>query len=240
MIGLIPAAGKGTRLEPLTRALPKEMLQVGEKPIIDHVIDQFREAGIEKVFIVVGYRKEAIINYLGNGSAYGMSIAYLFQEKREGLAKAIEMVKDFANEQFCVVLGDNYIEPKDLLKEMIEQHNSKKASVTLAVHEREEVSSLGVVKLEESSDKIVDLVEKPPKGEEPSKLAIMGMYVFNPEIFDAIAKTKPGAKDEYQITDSIKILAEEGKEVHALEHKGAWFDIGTKEGLLEANQFALK
>ena len=165
MIGLIPAAGKGTRLEPLTRALPKEMLQVGEKPIIDHVIDQFKEAGIKKVFIVVGYRKEAIMNYLGNGSSHGMSIAYLFQEKREGLAKAIEMVKDFSNEQFCVVLGDNYIEPKTLLKDMIEKHNNEKAAVTLAVHKREDVSSLGVVKLKGGSDEVADLVEKPPKGE---------------------------------------------------------------------------
>ena len=103
MIGLIPAAGAGTRLQPWTKALPKEMLQIGDKPIIEHVIDQFKTAEIEKIFIIVGYRKEAIMNYLGNGSEFGVKVAYLFQEKKEGLGHAIYEANDFIDEPIVVV-----------------------------------------------------------------------------------------------------------------------------------------
>ncbi len=233
MIGLIPAAGAGTRLQPWTRALPKEMLQVGEKPIIEHVLDQFKEAGIEQVFIIVGYRKEAIMNYLGNGSEFGFKIAYLFQEKKEGLAHAIYEANNFIKEPFAVALGDTLLYPKDTLKKMIDFHKEKNADVTLLLHEVENPRRFGVAEID-NEGKVLNVEEKPESPK--SKLAIVGLYVFTPEIFSFIEKTKPGAKGEYQITDSIKLMISAGKRVYAIQHADMWFDIGTKESYLEANK----
>jgi len=233
MIGLIPAAGAGTRLQPLTKALPKEMLQVGNKPIIEHVIDQFTGAGISKVYIIVGQRKEAIMNYLGNGSNWNLKIAYLFQENKEGLAKAIYEANNFIHEPFAVVLGDTLVYPKEYLKQVIEFHKNNNCDVTLTSHEVADPKRFGVLEVDDSG-KVLSMEEKPENPK--SNLAIVGMYVFNPSVFDAIEKTKPGVKGEYQITDSIKTMLEENKKIMALKHADEWFDVGTKESYLEANK----
>ncbi|MFO7872205.1 MAG: sugar nucleotidyltransferase [Candidatus Undinarchaeales archaeon] len=235
MIGLVPAAGEGTRLRPWTKALPKEMLQVGDKPIIEHVLQQFKEAGIEKVFIIVGYRKEAIMNYLGNGSDWGMKIAYLFQEDKKGLAHAIYQGDEFIDEPFVVMLGDTLLNPERTLKKVLDFHEKKDSDVTLFLEEVEDPSRFGVVETDENG-KVIDLEEKPENPK--SNLAIIGLYVFSPEVFKFIEKTKPGKKGELQITDSIKLMVEAGKKVYAMKNEGTWFDIGTKESYMKANKFA--
>jgi len=219
MIGLIPAAGTGTRLMPLTKALPKEMLQVGDKPIIEHVIDQFKEAGVSKVFVVTGYRKDAIMNYLGNGEQFGMSIAYLFQEKKDGLAKAIYEANDFIKERCAIVLGDNLT----LLVFYLFLKSWDEESFVVA--------GIG------ANGKIMELEEKPENPK--SDLAIVGMYVFEPEIFKTIEQIEPGKNGEYQITDAMRLQIEQGKDLYALEHEGEWFDIGTKDSYIQANKFVM-
>lgn len=226
MIGLIPAAGAGTRLAELTKDRPKEMLPVGGKPIIEHVLDQFKEAGIKKVFIILGYKKEAIMNHLGNGRKSGFEIAYLFQEKPEGLGRAVYEGRGFINEQFAVVLGDNLLFPKTLLRDVVAEHREKGAHITLVGHDVEDPRRFGVIESDKNG-KVLGLEEKPEKPK--TKTAIVGMYVFAPDIFDAIERTKPGAKGEYQITDAMKILLKEGKLVNVVKHTGDWVDIGTKE-----------
>lgn len=233
MIGLIPAAGAGTRLQPWTRAMPKEMLQVGEKPIIEHVLDQFKAAGITKIFIIVGYRKEAIINYLGNGGEFGFEIAYLFQEKKEGLGRAIYEAHNFIGEDFAVVLGDTLLEPKDTLKNMVKAHEENNSDATLLLHNVDDPSRFGVVETDDSG-KVLNLEEKPENPK--TKQAIVGMYVFKPEVFKYIEKTEPGKKGEYQITDSIKLMVEDDKTINSIKHDGTWFDIGTKESYTAANK----
>ena len=235
MIGLIPAAGAGTRLQPWTKAIPKEMLQIGEKPIIEHVLDQFKEAGVEQVFVIVGYRKEAIMNYIGNGSEFGFKSAYLFQEKKEGLGRAIYEAKNFINEPFAVILGDALLDPKDILKKTLDFHNEKQADVTLLLHEVKDPARFGVVEIDPDG-KVIGMEEKPENPK--TNLAIVGVYIFTPEIFDFIEKTKPGRNDEYQITDSIKLMVDAGKKVYGIKNEGTWYDIGTKEAYMKANKFA--
>jgi len=232
MIGLIPAAGAGTRLEELTQDTPKEMLKVGEKPIIEHVLDQFKEAGITTIFIIIGPGKSAIIEHLGNGSKLGLEIGYLFQEKPEGLGRAIYEANGFISEAFAVVLGDNLLLPKTLLKDVVSEHQTSGADATLVGHEVDDPGRFGVI--ESENEKVTGLEEKPetPK----TNTAVVGMYVFTPEIFKTIERTEPGAKGEYQITDSIKIMLSAGKNIRVVKHDGAWYDIGTKESYVEANK----
>jgi len=231
MIGLIPAAGAGTRLEELTQDTPKEMLLIGGKPIIEHVLDQFKDAGINKIFIIIGPGKEKILNQLGNGRKLGLEIGYLFQETPEGLGKAIYEANEFISEDFAVVLGDNLLLPKTLLKAVVAEHEANGADITLVGHEVEDPSRFGVI--ESESGTVTGLEEKPQ--EPKTKNAVVGMYVFTPEIFKAIENTQPGAKGEYQITDSIQRMLDEGKNIRFVKHEGDWFDIGTKESYAEAN-----
>jgi glucose-1-phosphate thymidylyltransferase long form len=230
MIGLIPAAGLGTRLAELTKDTPKELLPVGGKPIIEHVLDQFKEAGVSKIFVILGAGKSAIMEHLGNGSKFGLEIGYLFQEEKNGLAKAIYTGKEFIQEDFAVVLGDNLLFPKPLLKDVVAEH-ANGSDVTLVGHEVDDPTRFGVI--ESIEGKVTGLEEKP--AEPKTKNAIVGMYVFKPSIFDAIERTEPGAKGEYQITDSIKLMLNEGKSIRVVKHEGKWYDIGTKESYTAAN-----
>jgi glucose-1-phosphate thymidylyltransferase len=232
MIGLIPAAGLGTRLKELTKDTPKEMLPVGGKPSIEYVLDQFKQAGITKIFIIVGPQKSKILDGLGNGSKLGFEIGYLYQEKAEGLGRAIYEGKNFINEDFAVVLADNLLFPNTLLKDVVAEHETSGAEITLVGREVDDPSRFGVI--ESADGKVTGLEEKPP--EPKTKNAVVGMYVFKPSIFEAIERTEPGAKGEYQITDSIKLMLEEWKNIRVVKHEGDWIDIGTEESYAEANK----
>jgi glucose-1-phosphate thymidylyltransferase len=232
MIGIIPAAGKGTRLGELTKEKSKELLPVGGKPIIEHVLDQFKEAEITQIFVIIGPGKEDIIKYLGNGTRIGLQISYLYQENPEGLARAIYEANGFVNESFAVVLGDNLLLPTSLLKTVISEHTTCGADVTLVGHEVSDPERFGVI--ESVDGKVTGLEEKPetPK----TNNAIVGMYVFNSDIFKTIEETEKGAKGEYQITDTIKKMLDSGKDIRVVNHVGDWLDIGTKESYTTANK----
>jgi UDP-N-acetylglucosamine diphosphorylase / glucose-1-phosphate thymidylyltransferase / UDP-N-acetylgalactosamine diphosphorylase / glucosamine-1-phosphate N-acetyltransferase / galactosamine-1-phosphate N-acetyltransferase len=237
MKGLIPAAGMGTRLEPITLAIPKELLMIGDKAVIEHVIDAMKEVGVTDITVVVGWRKHAILDYLGSGERLGVKISYVVQDKRNGLAKAVSAGEHVINdESFLVVLGDDFFYPKTFLKEILEFHKKNNADATIGVAKVEDVTRHGIIKPGDDN-KIVDIVEKPSKEKAPSNLGCMGVYIFKPAIFDAIKKTKPGVKNEYQLTDSIKILVDEGRKVLFSEIKGTHIDVGTLEDYQKANKF---
>jgi UDP-N-acetylglucosamine diphosphorylase / glucose-1-phosphate thymidylyltransferase / UDP-N-acetylgalactosamine diphosphorylase / glucosamine-1-phosphate N-acetyltransferase / galactosamine-1-phosphate N-acetyltransferase len=237
MKGLIPAAGMGTRLEPITLAIPKELLMIGDKAVIEHVIDAMKEVGVTDITVVVGWRKHAILDYLGSGERLGVKISYVVQDKRDGLAKAVSAGEHVINdESFLVVLGDDFFYPKTFLKEILEFHKKNNADATIGVAKVEDVTRHGIIKPGDDN-KIVDIVEKPSKEKAPSNLGCMGVYIFKPAIFDAIKKTKPGVKNEYQLTDSIKILVDEGKKVLFSEIKGTHIDVGTLEDYQKSNKF---
>lgn len=237
MKGLIPAAGSGERLKPITNAIPKELLVIGTKACIEHVVEAYKIAGISDISIIVGWKKHAILDYFGSGKRLDVDITYLVQDEREGLAKAVDVGKKaMGEESFAVVLGDNFFYPKTFLKDIIEFHQQKNSDCTVGVFRVDDVTPYGVISPEKGG-KIKDIVEKPKQEDAPSNLACAGIYVFEPVIFDAIAKTPKDHRGEYQLTDAIKILVQEGKNVLYKKMKGEHIDIGSPGKLKKANDF---
>lgn len=237
MKGLIPAAGKGTRLEPITLAIPKELLMVGDKAVIEHVIEAMKSVGITEITVVVGWRKHAILDYLGSGERLNVELTYVVQDKSDGLAKAVlageHVLRD---DSFIVVLGDDFFYPKTFLEDIIAFHENEKADATIGVATIEDPERHGIIK-PGAECRIGDIVEKPRRASAPSRLGCMGVYVFTSVIFDAIRKTKPGVNGEYQLTDSIKILIDESYKVLYREIEGEHIDVGTLEDFRKANAF---
>jgi len=237
MKGLIPAAGSGERLKPITNAIPKELLVIGTKACIEHVVEAYKIAGVTDLSIIVGWKKHAILDYFGSGKRLDVHITYLVQDDREGLAKAVDVgKKTMANDSFAVVLGDNFFYPKTFLKDIIEFHKKKNSECTVGVFRVDDVTPYGVIKPGKGNT-IEDIVEKPKQEDAPSNLACAGIYVFESCIFDAIEKTPKDQKGEYQLTDAIKILVQQGKTVLYKKMKGEHIDIGSPGKLKKANDF---
>jgi len=237
MKGLIPAAGMGERLKPITLAIPKELLMIGDKAVIEYVIDAMKMVGIKEITIVVGWRKHAILDYLGSGERIGVKLTYVVQDTRNGLAKAVSSGEHIiCNDTFLVVLGDNFFYPKTFLRDILKFHENNNADATIGVNEVEDPTRHGMVEIDEGNS-IIDIIEKPSVKDTPSNLGCIGIYIFSKGIFDAIKKTKPGYNNEYQLTDSIKILIEEGKKVLYKKIEGRHIDVGTIEDLKKANKY---
>jgi len=237
MKGLIPAAGKGTRLEPITLAIPKELLLVGDKAVIEHVIEAMTSVGITEITVVVGWKKHAILDYLGSGERLGVKLTYVVQDKSDGLARAVltgeHVVRD---DSFIAVLGDDFFYPRTFLSAILAFHEARHADATIGVARIDEPERHGIIK--PGTDFVIeDIVEKPDRASAPSDLGCMGVYVFTSAIFDAIRKTKPGVNGEYQLTDSIRVLLDEGYTVLYHELAGTHIDVGTIEDLKKANAF---
>lgn len=236
--GLIPAAGSGTRLGPFTNAIPKELLPVGEKAIIEHVVCAMKYAGIEHIVIVVSPHKHGLSDYLGSGKKFGVNLSYVVQDERKGLADAVLAGEHIIKEDFIVVLGDNFFAPKTFLKDLIDFHIKESADTTVGVAEIADVTRHGIINPD--GDRILDMVEKPSVEDAKSNLGALGAYVFKPEIFDAIKNTKPGYKDELQLTDSIMTQINEGKNVFYKKIDGIHIDVGTPRDLMRANEWYLE
>ena len=235
---VIPAAGSGTRLGPFTDAIPKELLPVGDKAIIEHVVEAFELTEVDEIAIVVSPRKHGLSDYLGSGKKFGMHFSYVVQDERLGLANAVLAGEHIVNNhQFAVVLGDNFFRPQEFLRDLIAFHEEEHADATIGVAKVEDVTRHGIIKVEGNA--VVDLIEKPKPEEAPSDLGAIGIYTFKPSIFDAIRETKPGYKGEFQLTDSIKILVEWGKKVIYKEIPRIHIDIGTVKDLVRANAYYL-
>ena len=233
MKGVLLTAGEGTRMRPLTLTRPKTMLQVGGKPILQYNLEALRDAGIKDIIMVVGYKKEAIEDYFGNGSSFGVNIDYIIQEKRLGTAHAINSVHEMIDDEFIVLNGDIIVDP-ELIVDLIAKYKSEEASSILMLTEVEDPSSFGVVEIENGI--IKNIVEKPAPGEAPSNLINAGIYLFDKTIFDAIDKTEKSKRGEYEITDSLKIQMSENKIVRGLKSEHKWIDVGRPWELLNVNE----
>ena len=239
MKGLIPAAGIGTRLGPFTYAIPKELLPVGDKAVIEHVINAFVTAGIIDIAIVVSLKKHALSDYFGSGKRFGVNLTYVVQDEQLGLANAVATGEHVINgSSFAVVLGDNFFSPDTVLRDLKEFHEANNADATIGVVEVTDVTRHGIIKPDGIN--IIDLIEKPDLDKAPSNLAIAGMYIFKHDIFEAIRNTCIGHNREYQLTDSIKILVERGAKVIYKKIAGVHIDVGTPEDLMKANEFYFK
>jgi len=247
MKGVILAAGKGTRLQPLTYAIPKEMVHVCGKPLIQHAVDLFKHGGVTNIVVVVGENKSAVMDYLKDGAWNGIDVSYRFQTELNGIAKAIYIAKPFVDDDtFVATFGDEIIEPKDrLVKDMLDLHKAKNSFCTLGLSPVTDPQRYGIVKID-GDGKIIDMMEKPQTDADKARLktcneylGINGVFVFEHGIFDYIDKIKPGAKGEYQITDAIKLALDAGKPCYAVVHRGIYRDVGTYDALLATEKLLL-
>jgi UTP--glucose-1-phosphate uridylyltransferase len=264
---IFPAAGLGTRFLPATKASPKEMLPLVDKPLIQYSIEEAVACGIDSILIITGRDKSAIENHFdisfeleqmlrekGKDDMFEQvraisdiaRISYTRQKQALGLGHAIYQAKDFAGDDaFAVLLADDVVDSaKPALQQLIDVHEKYGAPVIATMQiEGENISRFGVIDAEEVEEgvfKIRDMVEKPAFADAPSDLAIIGRYVLTPDIFGAIERTEKGSGGEIQITDAMRILLKE-RDFYAVRLEGTRHDAGDKLGFLIATvEFALK
>jgi glucose-1-phosphate thymidylyltransferase len=233
---LILAAGKGTRLRPLTNTVPKHLLPLGNKPILFHVLDYIKEAGIEDIGIVVSPDSSRYIEEgISTDAEWGVKITYIVQPEPLGLAHAVKVAQGFLGDSsFLMLLGDNLIQ--EGIKDFVGEFRASESDASILLKEISDPRAFGVAELD-SSGRVVHMVEKPKKPR--SNLAIIGVYLFTAEIHKAIAQTKPSWRGELEITDAIQKLLEMGKEIRSHLLRGWWLDIADNNGLIEANRVVL-
>lgn len=267
---VIPAAGYGTRFLPATKATPKEMLPIADKPTIQYIVEEALASGIEEILIISGHAKRAIEDHFDSApdlerellekkgkmdllamvqETAAIKIHYIRQQQMRGLGDAILCARAFMqDEPFAVLLGDDVVytgDGKPALRQLIDVYNETGASVLgCQTVPEDKVSSYGIVKGEATDNarmlRVLDMVEKPAVEDAPSRMAVLGRYVITPAIFDILAHTLPGKGNEIQLTDALKVLAQR-QPVYAYDFEGIRYDLGDKLGFLKATvEFALR
>jgi dTDP-glucose pyrophosphorylase len=251
MLGLILAAGKGTRMRPYSNAINKEMSLIGESPVIEYSVKALANAGVKKAFIVLGEGKWQILEYLRDGSRFNISLSYLYQETGEkgenrGTAKAIQTAEGWVEEDFIVIYGDSFFHPYDFLRDEVELHFKEGADVTMGIYMMKEHKDYGVVKI--SNNRIMDILEK-ATSDEVEKVKVEDLFavnsgpiIFTRDVFSYIRATKASPSGEYWITDTIRLMIRDGRKVVAyrIPREVFWRDIGRMEHRIEAEAYLLK
>ena len=228
---VILAAGRGTRMRDLTAAIPKPMVLVCGKPVLQYIIEGLRDAGIERVLLVVGYRKETIIDYFGRGSEFGVQVGYAEQVTQDGTGRAVELAKSFCEDNsFILSYGDILVDRSCYLP----LTRPEDAEILVTVKRMNDVTQGGAVYVNDAFE-VVDLREKQLPGEVQTPWYNAGIYTFKSSIFPYIARLEKSPRGEYELTDAIRALAREGKNVKAIEIKGKWADVRDPEVLAELN-----
>lgn len=266
---VIPAAGFGTRFLPETKAMPKEMLPIVDKPTIQYIVEEIKASGIDQILIISGHAKRAIEDHFDSSpeleqhlyesgkldllrevrKVASVKIHYTRQQYMRGLGDAILCAKDFIDgEPFGVILGDDVVynaNGEPALRQLMDQYEKTGGTVIgCQVVKPEQVSSYGIVDGVKTDDpnllKVKDMIEKPSEEEAPSRFAALGRYVITPEVFDVLEQTKPGKGGEIQLTDALRVMAHNGS-VYAYNFTGKRYDTGNKLGYLKATvEFALR
>ena len=265
---IIPAAGFGTRFLPATKAMPKEMLPIVDKPTIQYIAEEILESGIDQILIISGHAKRAIEDHFDSSPELeshlyehgkmsvlkeirkisSIKIHYVRQQYMRGLGDAILCAKDFVDgEPFGVILGDDvvYHPEKPALKQLMEQYEQTGGTVIgCQCVAPERVSAYGIIAGKEINDKgllkVDDMIEKPSISEAPSRVAALGRYVITPEVFEVLEQTAPGKGGEIQLTDALRVMAHAGN-VYAYCFEGKRYDTGDKLGFLKATvEYALR
>lgn len=265
---VIPAAGYGTRFLPVTKAIPKEMIPIVDKPVIQYIVEEALQSGIEEILIITGHGKRAIEDHFdtnidlelqlrqqGKDSLLhlvqdisSINIHYIRQKHMRGLGDAIRCAESFIdNEPFAVLLGDDvvYNPEQPALKQMMDAF-SRLGATMLGCQEvpQELVSRYGIVQGQPTDDdrvvKLIDMVEKPAVDEAPSRLAALGRYILTPDIFEILRRVQPGKGGEIQLTDALRLMADR-EAVYAYTFSGRSYDTGNKLGFLKATvEYALR
>lgn len=227
------AAGRGTRMRELTQELPKPMLQVRGKPVLQHIIEGLRDAGLSNFLIVVGWHAEVVSNFFGDGSKLGVRVEYATQVVQDGTGKVVELARDFAgSDPFILSYGDILVGPENYPRICAALSG---AEAVASVKRSEDVSQGGAVFVNEKFE-LIDLREKPKAGEATSPWYNAGIYAFRSSIFDYIAKLERSPRGEFELTDAIRNLALAGNKVQALELVGDWADVRDPEILAQLNR----
>ena len=264
---VIPAAGFGTRFLPATKAVPKEMLPIIDKPTIQYIAEEAIASGITDLLIITARGKEALINHFDKAFELELilerdnkqemlaavrevsdklNVHFIRQQEQKGLGHAVLYAKSFVgNEPFAVMLGDDVVDSeKPCIKQLMEQFEKCQATV-LGVQKvgMDQVSKYGIVDCENIGDrlyKVSGMIEKPNPSEAPSDIAVLGRYILTPGIFECLEKTPKGAGGEIQLTDGIVMLGQT-EDIYAYDFEGQRYDLGNKQGFLQATvDFALK
>ena len=231
MKGVILAAGKGTRLYPITKHIAKPLLPIANRPTLFYALDRLKEIGIADVCIVVGENEAQMREALGDGNLLGVNLSYVRQTEPKGLAHAVACAAAFAgSDSFCLYLGDA-LYSQSLVPFAQRFVASGCANLNLVKHV-DDPSRFGVANLD--GERIVKLVEKPKEPE--SNFAMAGMYFFGPQIWSVLPDLQPSARGEFEITDAIQMLIDRGETVLAGIYEGEWFDTGTLESFLETTR----
>ena len=227
------AAGRGTRMRELTADLPKPMIVVRGKPVLQHIVEGLRDAGVSDFQIVVGYRADAVQNFFGDGTRYKIQIQYATQVVQDGTGRVVELARNFAGTSpFILSYGDILVDPLNY-KSIAELGSQVEAMIS--VRRGEDVTKGGAVFLNEQME-LIDLREKPKPGEASSPWYNAGLYAFRPSIFEFTSKLRPSPRGEYELTDAVRDLARSGKIVKALQLTGEWADVRDPEILAKLNQ----
>ena len=221
------AAGRGTRMRELTSDLPKPMIAVRGKPVLQHIVEGLRGTGVQQFLVIVGYREDVVRDY------FSAEVEYVTQKVQDGTGRVVDLARDFVGQApFVLSYGDILVDPRNY-KSIVDLADDVEAIIS--VKRDEDVSKGGAVFLNERME-LVDLREKPAPGEATSPWYNAGLYAFRPSIFQFTAKLQPSPRGEYELTDAIRELAQSGKKVKALELIGEWADVRDAEILAKLNR----
>jgi glucose-1-phosphate thymidylyltransferase len=236
MKGLILSGGKGTRLYPITYTSAKQLVPVANKPVLFRVIEAIRDAGIDDIGIVVGDTAAEIKEAVGTGRRWDVKITYIHQDQPLGLAHAVKVSRDFlGDDKFVMFLGDNVIQGG--ISGLIREFETSDYHSQIVLTPVENPSRYGVAELDPDTRRIIRLVEKPRNP--PSNLILVGIYMFDDHVWEAVHAIKPSWRGELEITDAIQYLVDRGYNVHPYIHRGWWIDTGEPGEMLEANDLVL-
>jgi len=236
MKGIILHAGHGTRLRPLTHTGPKQLLPIANKPMSEYCVESIRNSGITEIAIIIGgIGANKVREHYGDGKKFEVKITYIEQDSPRGIAHAINLCKDFINnEKFLVFLGDNIIQ-RDIT-EFVKDFETSNAEASILLCEVDNPSRFGIADMKDG--KITKIMEKPKNP--PTNLAVTGIYLLSPTIFEIIDRLKPSWRNELEITDALQILLEEGHKITYNIITDYWKDTGTPDDIIHANMEILE
>ena len=236
MKGVLLSGGTGSRLRPITHTGPKQLVPVANKPVLEYAIEDFKEAGITEIGVVLGNKgREEIQELLGDGSAYGVEITYIVQGNPLGLAHAAGCAEEFVDgDDFVMYLGDNIL--NEGITDLVESFETGDYGAGIALQEVDNPQQFGIADVDDAGN-VTELIEKPDHP--PTNLALIGMYVFSSDVFDAIERLEPSWRGELEITDAIQLLLDDGHEIDSHVVTGWWKDTGKPEDVIHANRLVL-
>ncbi|HZP27123.1 MAG TPA: glucose-1-phosphate thymidylyltransferase [Dehalococcoidia bacterium] len=233
--GLVLSGGKGSRLRPFTYTNAKQLVPIANKPILFYALEQLVEAGVSDIGIVVGDTAEQVRAAVGDGSQFGARVAYIEQDAPLGIAHAVKIAQEYLDgAPFVLYLGDNFV--LGGIKPLVDRFRNNGCNAQILLHPVENPQAFGVAEM--AGDRVARVVEKPL--EPPSNLAVIGIYMFDSNVFGAVRNLKPSARGELEITDTIQYLIDGGFQVQAEVLDRYWIDTGKMDDILQANRMIMQ